>query len=266
MKAVSIIIPTFKPGLYIFQCLESIKRQTYKEDLEVIIVLNGIRDPFFDDISDYISNNHVFSLYFTPLKGVSSARNLGLSVSSGKYIMFIDDDDYVNETYVEDLLCKATDSSLVLSNVKGFLDNCDGVFIDDYLSSPFELNKKNISVFEAKSAFSSSCAKLIPRSSINNITFPCDISIGEDAFFMFKVSSSIRNIELSHSSLYFRRIRKDSVSKKKYSFIYLLENRCLLIRYYTIYYIHNFHNIRFSFFVNRICAILKGFVTLKCKS
>ena len=97
---------------------------------------------------------------------------------------------------------------------RAYISNCDGVFIDDYLSSPFELNKKNISVIEAKSAFSSSCAKLIPRSSIDNITCPCDISIGEDAFFMFKVSSSITNIELSHSSLYFRRIRKDSVSKK----------------------------------------------------
>lgn len=79
---ISVIIPTYKPQSYIWECLDSLKNQTFaKERFEIILVLNGCREPYYSQIHAYIENNlHGYNVNFiqTDQGGVSNARNIAL--------------------------------------------------------------------------------------------------------------------------------------------------------------------------------------------
>ncbi|GHT97325.1 hypothetical protein FACS1894142_1600 [Spirochaetia bacterium] len=105
MYEISIIIPTCKPQNYLFECLASIQKQIFSKHMfEIIIILNGEKDPYYDAIKKYITFDLVgyhVELLYTEISGVSNARNLGTEKSQGKYIAFIDDDDVISENYLQ---------------------------------------------------------------------------------------------------------------------------------------------------------------------
>lgn len=106
---ISIIVPTYKPDYYIWECLESLKNQSLdREKYEVLIILNGEKESYYSNIKNWIEKNKVenFEILYTKISGVSNARNIGLDNSRGEYIVFIDDDDYVDRNYLEELLKK----------------------------------------------------------------------------------------------------------------------------------------------------------------
>ena len=100
---ISVIIPTYKPGAYIWECLDSLRNQTLpKEDFELILVLNGCKDPYYSQIQEYIDKNLIgnnVNFIQTDTGGVSNARNIALDVAKGEYITFIDDDDYISASF-----------------------------------------------------------------------------------------------------------------------------------------------------------------------
>ena len=76
---ISVIIPTFRPQEYLWECLDSLKAQTLSSDLyEIIIVLNGEKHPYWQQIEEYISDMSGFRLIYSQERGVSNARNTGL--------------------------------------------------------------------------------------------------------------------------------------------------------------------------------------------
>lgn len=95
----SIIIPLFNAEAYITQCLESIRNQTYKE-FEVWIVDDGSTDHSASVVQDFLSDER-FHYYYQENRGVSAARNQGISKAKGAYIAFIDSDDFIDEDYLE---------------------------------------------------------------------------------------------------------------------------------------------------------------------
>lgn len=103
---ISVIIPTYKPKEYLWDCLESLERQTLPpNEFEIIIVLNGCNEPYYSQIKKHIESTSLnINFIHTLLGGVSNARNLGLDAANGDYISFIDDDDYVSESFLEYLL------------------------------------------------------------------------------------------------------------------------------------------------------------------
>ena len=97
MQEISVIVPTYKPDYYIWKCLNSIVSQNLdRRNYEVLIILNGDKEPFFTEIESYLKNNNLnnFHLIYTQEKGVSNARNIGLDRAKGDYICFVDDDDF----------------------------------------------------------------------------------------------------------------------------------------------------------------------------
>lgn len=235
---ISIIIPTYKPGTYLKDCLDSINTQTInKKHFEVIIVLNGLIEPYFEYINE-LTKTYDFhaAVIATEISGVSNARNLGLSRAQGKYVCFIDDDDKISPTYLEDLYSKASPNSIVASNVKAFYDNSDKLE-NDYISTAFEKHiHKNapLSVLQGRKFMSSSCCKIISREIIQDRRFDTNLKIGEDSVFMAKISKNIKSIVLSDSNaIYYRRLRVGSASRKKQP----LSNRyniiCKLLKRYS---------------------------------
>jgi glycosyltransferase involved in cell wall biosynthesis len=106
---ISIIIPVYNTQEYIIDCLESVKKQTYK-NYEVLIINDGSSDNSQELIINYIRSNGLdnFFLIEKANGGICSARNLGLEKASGKWIVFLDSDDWLEPTCLENMM-KAED-------------------------------------------------------------------------------------------------------------------------------------------------------------
>lgn len=99
----SIIIPIYNKGKYIAKCLSSIIRQSYG-CFEIIIINDGSTDDSEDVIQKFQIMDERIKLYSYSNGGVSVARNRGISMAQGKYIMFIDADDWIESGYLQRIM------------------------------------------------------------------------------------------------------------------------------------------------------------------
>ena len=100
---VSIIVPMYNVEKKLVRCLDSLKNQTYK-NIEIILVNDGSPDNIEEICLKYISNDNRFNYYRKINGGLSSARNFGISKAKGKYIYFIDSDDFCESNIIECLI------------------------------------------------------------------------------------------------------------------------------------------------------------------
>lgn len=102
MSAFSIIIPIYNAEKTLDRCLDAVQRQGFS-DFEVLMIENGSSDASADICRQYAQTDSRFLLYTCAQKGPSAARNMGLSQAQGKYIAFVDSDDYVSPDYLQQL-------------------------------------------------------------------------------------------------------------------------------------------------------------------
>jgi len=100
---VSVIVPVYNREKYIQKCVDSILLQTYK-NFELILVDDGSRDNSFNICKTYEAKDSRVNILHQENGGVSSARNLGIEHAHGRWICFVDSDDYVTENYIESLI------------------------------------------------------------------------------------------------------------------------------------------------------------------
>lgn len=261
---ISVIIPTYKPQSYIWQCLDSIYNQTMNlDEIELIIIVNGCNQPYLNDIETYIKNKHEIKTIIlqTDTGGVSNARNMALDIALGEWICFIDDDDWISENYFENLICAGKDDAdIVEANVSDY-DEKNNLYLDDYLTLAFKRNSKisHIKLLSARSFMSSSCCKAIRRSIIGQDRFDCSFSRGEDALFMAKLSNKIKIIRTtSPDTVYYRRMRIGSASRSKISLLNRLRNNVKLAKAYIGIYLSDIQHYDFFFFSTRLLALLRN--------
>lgn len=97
---VSLIIPVYNSALYIEKCLESIVNQTYK-NIEVIAIDDGSKDQSLKLLKRYAKKYNYFKVYSQKNLGVAKTRNKAVSLATGDYIMFVDNDDFLEKDYIE---------------------------------------------------------------------------------------------------------------------------------------------------------------------
>ena len=222
---ISVIIPTYKPQAYLWECLDSMVAQTFpKEEFEVILVLNGCSEPYKSDIEQYISSKmrgmHVHFIH-TEEGGVSNARNIGLDAAEGEYIAFVDDDDYVSPVYLEELYKVASPDTVSLCYPYAFNDGKPAIQLAYEKSKVFDeyCDRRALQLAsKVRKFFSGPCMKLIPMSSIQKRRFDVRFKNGEDAIFMFLISDRITNLAFANrKAIYYRRFRLNSAlfSQKK---------------------------------------------------
>lgn len=95
---ISVIVPAYNVGKYIYKCVLSLLSQTFS-DYEVIVVNDGSTDETPMEIQKFNEDSRL-KILTTNNRGVSAARNLGIEVSSGDYLVFVDGDDYVAEDHL----------------------------------------------------------------------------------------------------------------------------------------------------------------------
>lgn len=266
---ISVIIPTYKPQSYLWQCLDSLASQTFpKNEYEIILVLNGCKEPYEIDIKEYIAKHSDVNIKIiqTDQGGVSNARNVALDIALGEYITFIDDDDYVSENYLEELYCIAARDVIALARPIAF-DDISGDVLKNYrIEMEYHRCKhtKKQAYYKAKKFFSGPCMKLIYKDIIGHRRFNPAFKNGEDSLFMFLISDRMKYVDFtSAQAIYYRRIRLNSAISNNRSFLYRLKNSTrMIIEYIKIYY-SNYINYNEWFLFTRILGALKSIVNIK---
>lgn len=261
---ISVIIPSYKPKSYIWQCLDSLKNQTFeKERFEIILILNGCKEPFYSDIINFVNENfegYAVKVLQTDTPGVSNARNIGIDNAKGRYITFLDDDDYLSECFLEKMLPIAENGIIPMSNMISFSDD-DNSVQPYYVTEAFKHQHKKgvVSPLNARSYLSVCVAKLLPTELIGATRFNTNFKIAEDCVFMFALSKDIREMQCSdEDAVYYRRIRKCSALTSHRSHkTKIVSGLKLISQYFKIYLKHPF-KYNFILFLTRIAGTIKN--------
>ena len=118
MPLISIVVPVYKVESYIRHCIDSILEQSF-ENFELILVDDGSTDNCPAICDEYAARDHRIRVIHKSNGGISSARNAGMQMARGKYIMFVDSDDYVHKDWCKTLLQSliAHPDAWVISNI-----------------------------------------------------------------------------------------------------------------------------------------------------
>ena len=245
---ISVIIPTYAPKEYLWKCLDSLENQTLsKKEFEVLLVLNGEKEPYENLIRKKLKDySFAYTLLYSTPKGVSRARNLGMEKAQGSYICFIDDDDWVSDNYLEELLSKACDNGIVVSNVKDVDEITREESEQHYISRAYKnyQSEKESSHFANRSFFSTAWCKLLPKNCINGQLFDTNIKRGEDSIFMYGISWQIKHVRITAPNcIYYVRKRQNSAGRRKISFVTkIYEFLSQSFKYTGMYIKHLTHN------------------------
>lgn len=182
---ISVIIPVYNTERYLARCLESIINQSLRE-IEIIIVNDGSPDNSQQIIEQFAQRDGRIIVINQPNGGLSKARNTGLSIAQGEYILHIDSDDWVEDNYLSDMysIAKAENLDIVVSDIWIDYDNGNIRYLKDlrFTHSAIINNRQYLQGFLCGKISPNAWNKLLKRSlyHANNITHPEGISLGED--------------------------------------------------------------------------------------
>lgn len=196
MKAVSVIVPVYNCKDYLSQCIESILGQSYS-DLQVILVDDGSTDGSGEICDAFAAQDQRVVTIHQPNGGVSRARNSGLELATGNWILFVDSDDYVEPDYCRRMLDAALrcGADAVIARPTGEqlpeTHNYDAAEID-------LLKRTCLAYDEAQFDYNidGPWGKLFSRKIVedNQIRFPEMLARSEDAYFCATVYEHASNI------------------------------------------------------------------------
>ena len=112
---ISVIIPVYKVAPYLRKCIDSVINQTYR-NLEILLIDDGSPDECGIICDEYRDKDNRIKVFHTKNNGLSAARNVGLKVATGKYLGFIDSDDWIEADMYELLIQRLEETGADISN------------------------------------------------------------------------------------------------------------------------------------------------------
>lgn len=234
---VSVIVPAYNVGKYIESTLESLQNQT-STDFEVILVNDASNDNTQEIIENFIRENQLSNFTLVNHQknfGVSTARNTGIKKATGKYLMFLDGDDYVDVNLIQKIKQNRIDNNSELI-IFGFdRVTSKNQILNEYFNK-YEFTNTNITGEKAlnevanKKTFQMCVANIVYSKEfiLNNSLFYTDSCVsGEDTEFIYKSFILANEISFIHEVLFYYVIRKGSITNsynlKKFQTIYAVK-------------------------------------------
>lgn len=232
-RLVSIIVPIYNVEPYLDKCIDSLLNQTYAS-IEVILVDDGSPDkcPYICDA--YAKEDCRIKVIHKKNGGLSSARNAGLDICNGDYIMFVDSDDWIALDLIEKMVAIMQKKNVQLVTCGRWMvdkDNEDKITSgqSEILTTEQAIKK---SIFNDKVGIAA-WGKLYKREILEKIYFP-EGEIHEDVAIIYHVFNRCSSIYLMDYAGYYYRYNAEGLSKQPYSTKYdvvlkhVLENENLI--------------------------------------
>lgn len=215
---ISIIVPVYNVEQYIGRCLRSLIKQSY-ENIEIILIDDGSEDGSADICEAYARAESRIRVIRQVHKGVSAARNAGLSAANGSYIIFVDSDDWVLQHYVETLYRLMVIHKAQLAMVGKYCKRgptTNNVFINSpkLYTKTMTAEQTLDNILDEKMYLGYVWNKMFHKAIIddNNLRFSEEISIWEDLLFCCQYILKISKAVYSNDKLYVYNIRHNSSS------------------------------------------------------
>lgn len=222
---ISVVVPVYNVEKYVSECVTSLINQTYK-NLEVILVDDGSTDKSGSLCDEFAEKYNFIKVIHKTNGGLSDARNAGMNISQGEYIVFIDSDDYVSKNFIESLATGFDNSNVDISccaylrfddgsepNCNNSKSNNSALILNSVEAMEFCYSKtgRNIDIVAwnklyRKSLFVDNC-----------IEYPKG-KYFEDLYTTFKLFYFSRKVFITNNSLYFYRQRNGSIMSSAMSF------------------------------------------------
>lgn len=195
MSLVSIIVPVYNAEKTLNRCVDSILSQTF-DDWELLLIDDGSTDCSGELCNEYAAKDQRIKVFHKKNEGVSSARNIGLDNAKGKWITFVDADDYLNIESLYYMTVNADGSDLVLSSIKICGVQEKVIKLDNNFSSDVHETGTLLTSLNGYMGLTVPFAKLLKSAIINKhqIRFDCRFSSGEDTLFMYQYLYHIKKI------------------------------------------------------------------------
>lgn len=215
MDLISIIIPIYNCEKYLEQCLNSVISQDYK-NLEIILINDGSDDKSFQISENFRKKDNRIRLINQINQGQSAARNLGIKVANGKYVYFLDSDDWLSSnhtiTEMHNVLLEKK-ANIVVAGYDLFHDKTKvfGYFNHSnktYTYSPNEWFEKEYTP-GYDICFTVPWGSLYKATLLKNIRFPVGKD-GEDDMTTWKTYLKAKKICFKDSGLYMYRVDRDT--------------------------------------------------------
>ena len=194
---ISIIIPVYNAEKYLEKCLKSII-ENKDNNLEIILINDGSKDFSEEICKSFVKKDKRIRYIHIENNGCSNARNLGINLSRGKYMWFIDSDDFIEKNALDDILQEIKkEPEVIIFGMNNIKNNKNNFFIPD-------IEGKKEFVYNQTLLFNSPCNKIYKSEIIKNnkIYFKKDCHMGEDMAFNFKYFYYIEKINFIRKPFY----------------------------------------------------------------
>ena len=219
MCEISIIVPVYNIELYVKECIESILRQTFK-NFELILVDDGSTDQSGKICDEYALKDTRIIVIHQKNQGLSQARNTGIDIAKGKYIGFVDGDDWIHEEMFLELynLCVCNNVKISQCNYQRCRDTCEQ--FDETEGEVCIISKEQEirNLYDPNLAVRTVVAwnKLYDTELFKNIRYPQG-KLHEDEFTTYKLIFGADEIAITNRKLYFYRTVESSIINQKYN-------------------------------------------------
>lgn len=209
---ISVIIPVFNVEEYLSECLDSVIEQSYS-NLDIILIDDGSTDRSGEICDSYACIDNRINVVHKTNCGLSAARNDGLNIAKGKYISFVDSDDFISNDMLECALNSLVEYNADISIINYYRLYANKIVANPYSSSGlFNQNEALKKLIENKEIQDHVCTKLFKAELFDGVQFPTD-RIYEDIRTTYKLFLNASSVYVNSSPKYYYRQRKSSIAR-----------------------------------------------------
>lgn len=211
IPTISVIIPIYNSESFLKRCIESVQSQSYS-NWQMILIDDGSNDSSYEICRRYAKSDNRIQAINQENAGAGAARNAGLSLARGKYIVFLDSDDYIDKDYF--LMLSMHDEDVVFIDVEA-VDESGNVVRKEYMSIYKRMSKDDFMRAQMTGKINwGGVRKVVKRDIIENHNIRyTNHKVGEEALFTYTSVFNSQTIAFIDKPVYFYIQRKESLSR-----------------------------------------------------
>lgn len=219
---ISVIIPVYNAEKYLTECIESVRNQSF-QNIEILLVDDGSTDQSSNICDVFANKDQRIKVIHKKNGGVSAARNTGIDAAQGKYLIFVDSDDYLDMDCIQTLYDAISKEDIIDCAFCGLR------YVYEETNEKIEYSLPEVTIYSAedfnefylkikmKFGFHTACAKIYKKEVLeqNNVRFKEKIAIFEDGTFTLNYLDCCRAFSCVKKTMYnYRQYSSESLMKR----------------------------------------------------